>query len=63
MTIPLVLIMFLLQNYLLSCSLDGTIKVWSPGTSSTEILNPQPEFRYPEEEAGGGPRGFRQVKK
>lgn len=49
----------MLQNYLLSSSLDGSIKVWSPGSSGNEIINSLPEFRYPEEETEG--RGYRQV--
>lgn len=36
--------------------MDGSIKVWSPGSSSAEVLNPAPEFRWPEED-GPGRRG------
>lgn len=42
--------------------MDGTIKIWSPGSSAVEVINPTPEFKYPEEDAaaGGGGRGYRQ---
>ncbi|WIA30476.1 hypothetical protein OEZ86_000560 [Tetradesmus obliquus] len=47
------------ESYLLTASLDGTIKIWSPGSSGAEVVNPQPEFRWPEEEAGSsGGRGY-----
>lgn len=53
---------FCLQ-YLLTASLDGTIKIWSPGSSGAEVVNPQPEFRWPEEEAGSsGGRGYQRVR-
>lgn len=42
--------------------MDGTIKIWSPGSSAVEVINPTPEFKYPEEDppAAGGGRGYRQ---
>jgi hypothetical protein len=43
--------------------MDGSIKIWSPGSSAVEIINPTPEFKYPEEDApaaGGGRGGYRQ---
>lgn len=56
------------QSFLLTSSMDGTIKIWSPGSSAVEVINPTPEFKYPEEDAAGsgGGRGYRppmQVKK
>jgi hypothetical protein len=52
----------LAPQYLLTASLDGTIKIWSPGSSGSEVVNLQPEFRWPEEDtASGGGRGYRQV--
>eukprot|EP00879_Flechtneria_rotunda_P031099 GHRR01033944.1.p1 GENE.GHRR01033944.1~~GHRR01033944.1.p1 ORF type:complete len:378 (+),score=104.44 GHRR01033944.1:542-1675(+) len=45
------------ENYLLTSSMDGTIKVWSPGSSPTVILNTQPEFRYPEDDTQSSSRG------
>jgi hypothetical protein len=50
-----------MQSYILTGSMDGTIKVWSPGSSPAEIVNTQPDFRYPEEEQqhSGGGRGYR----
>jgi WD40 repeat protein len=50
------------SQYLLTASLDGTIKIWSPGSSGSEVVKPDPEFRWPEEDASsGGGRGYRQV--
>jgi WD40 repeat protein len=33
------------QSFLLTGSMDGTIKVWNPGSSPAEIINPTPEFK------------------
>eukprot|EP00877_Chromochloris_zofingiensis_P012486 jgi/Chrzof1/7491/Cz02g25260.t1 len=38
------------ENYLLSASLDGAIKCWSPGMPPATILNPEPEFTFTGEE-------------
>lgn len=51
------------QSFLLSSSMDGTVKIWSPGSSAVEVINPTPEFKYPEEDvppAGGGRHSYRQ---
>jgi hypothetical protein len=43
--------------------MDGTVKIWSPGSSAVEVINPTPEFKYPEEDAppaGGGRHSYRQ---
>ncbi|GBF95527.1 hypothetical protein Rsub_08508 [Raphidocelis subcapitata] len=47
------------ENYMLTASMDGTIRCWSPGSAT--ILNPEPEFTFagPEEEGGGGGGGGR----
>jgi hypothetical protein len=51
----------LLQSFLLTCSMDGTIKIWCPGSGGSEVINATPEFKYPEEEApSGGGRNYRQ---
>lgn len=50
------------ESFLLTSSMDGTIKIWSPGSSGVEVINPTPEFKYPEEDVppGGGARNYRQ---
>jgi hypothetical protein len=44
--------------------MDGTVKIWLPGSSAGEIINSMPEFKYPEEDtppaAGGGRHNYRQ---
>jgi hypothetical protein len=51
----------LLQSFLLTCRMDGTIKIWCPGSGGSEVINSTPEFKYPEEEApAGGGRNYRQ---
>lgn len=53
--------MVLLQSFLLTCSMDGTIKIWCPGSGGSEVINSTPEFKYPEDEApAGGGRNYRQ---
>lgn len=51
----------MLQSFLLTCSMDGTIKIWCPGSGGSEVINATPEFKYPEDEApAGGGRNYRQ---
>lgn len=47
------------ENYLLTASMDGTIRCWSPSGVPGAVLNPEPEFTFSggEDEGGPGPSG------
>lgn len=52
-----------MQSFLLTSSMDGTVKIWCPGSGAAEVINATPEFKYPEEDAppaGGGRHSYRQ---